>query len=73
MFVALWPLFVLCLISKNLLAAPFEIKIHDELVREIFVYCPEALREPLARRILDDQIQKTIKQFMQQQLAGRSS
>lgn len=29
-------------------------KIHDELVREIFVYCPVALREPLARRILDD-------------------
>lgn len=29
-------------------------KIHDELVREIFVYCPDALRAPLARRILDD-------------------
>ena len=29
-------------------------KIHDELVREIFVYCPDALRAPLARRIVDD-------------------
>ena len=28
-------------------------KIHDELVREIFVYCPDELRAPLARRILD--------------------
>lgn len=35
LFVALWPLFVLCLISKNLLAAPFEIKIHDELIAEL--------------------------------------
>ena len=29
-------------------------KVHDELVREIFVYCPAGLREPLAARILDD-------------------
>ena len=35
LFVALWPLLVLCLISKNLLAAPFEIKIHDELIAEL--------------------------------------
>lgn len=35
LFVALWALFVLCLISKNLLAAPFEIKIHDELIAEL--------------------------------------
>lgn len=29
-------------------------KVHDELVREIFVYCPEQLRAPLARRILHE-------------------
>ena len=29
-------------------------KVHDELVREIFVYCPDALRAPLARRIVHD-------------------
>lgn len=29
-------------------------KVHDELVREIFVYCPDELREPLAARVLDD-------------------
>jgi len=28
-------------------------KVHDELVREIFVYCPPMLREPLAARIVD--------------------
>jgi alkylation response protein AidB-like acyl-CoA dehydrogenase len=29
-------------------------KVHDELVREIFVYCPPELREPLAARIVND-------------------
>ncbi|MEP6295921.1 MAG: acyl-CoA dehydrogenase family protein, partial [Ilumatobacter sp.] len=29
-------------------------KVHDELVREIFVYCPDELRAPLATRIVDD-------------------
>lgn len=29
-------------------------KVHDELVREIFVYCPPGLRSALAARILDD-------------------
>ncbi len=29
-------------------------KVHDELVREIFVYCPPGLRGPLAARILGD-------------------
>jgi alkylation response protein AidB-like acyl-CoA dehydrogenase len=29
-------------------------KVHDELVREIFVYCPDALRAPLAERIVHD-------------------
>lgn len=29
-------------------------KIHDELTREIFVYCPPALRPRLARHILED-------------------
>ncbi len=28
-------------------------KVHDELVREIFVYCPDALRAPFAERIVD--------------------
>ncbi len=28
-------------------------KIHDELVREIFVYCPPSLRAPLAARIVE--------------------
>ena len=27
-------------------------KVHDELVREIFRYCPDALREPLAERVV---------------------
>ncbi|MEO5902289.1 MAG: acyl-CoA dehydrogenase family protein, partial [Ilumatobacteraceae bacterium] len=30
-------------------------KVHDELTREILVYCPAALREPLATRIVVDQ------------------
>ena len=29
-------------------------KVHDELVREIFVYCPADLRAPLAERIVHD-------------------
>lgn len=29
-------------------------KVHDDLVREIFVYSPHALRAPLARRIVDE-------------------
>ena len=29
------------------------VKVHDELVREIFVYCPPSMRESLARRIVD--------------------
>ncbi len=29
-------------------------KVHDELVREIFVYCPDALRPVLAARVRDD-------------------
>lgn len=29
-------------------------KVHDELVREIFVYCPPELRAPLAARIIDE-------------------
>jgi alkylation response protein AidB-like acyl-CoA dehydrogenase len=29
-------------------------KVHDELIREILVYCPDALREPLAREVVED-------------------
>ena len=31
------------------------VKVHDELVREISVYCPDTLRGPLTARILDGQ------------------